>query len=388
MALTLLKKHGSFLALLQLTMLAYAVMYAPQPLLSRIQTLYPTYSDANIALVMTLVLIPLAIAPLIYGAFLHSFDTKVLLQVCVIILGISCFGIYFTSAFGLLLFFRIVQGLVIPAVLTCIMAHISAKFQDTELQKALALYIAVNILGGLVGRVGSGAIATLVGWKIVFLLLAVSFMVMFLPLNKLQKTPHAAFAHVDMTEFKDILRTPGVKNLLFIDCIGFFSFAALATYMPFIMSQIGDGISEWRISLVYIGYGIGILIALASRRISHTLGGDIRTIRIGFSIYMCAMALFLTQQIWCFFLGMFLVCTGQFLEHSISPGLINRMSDKDKGAVNGLYLSVYYAGGSMGSYLPGFVYELWGWNIFIGVLSFILVGGLLATLGLERHVPR
>ena len=85
---------------------------------------------------------------------------------------------------------------------------------------------------------------------------------------------------------------------------------------------------------------------------------------------------------------MCLICTGQFMEHSISPGLINRMAPQDKGAVNGLYLSCYYMGGALGSYLPGLIYTAWGWTAFILFLMASLLLSVAATLGLERHTPK
>ncbi len=382
---TILTKE--FLTLLAVTLLTFSVMYAPQPLLYTIQKTYPEHTDATIALLMTVILIPLGIAPLIYGFFLSSLDTKHVLRACVALLCASCFGIYFTSSFSAFLFFRLIHGLVIPAILTCIMAHISAKFQGTHLQNALAIYIAVTILGGLTGRMLSGGVATLWGWKMVFITLAILFFILLIPIAQLKKRSQNAFKPIKYTEFYQILCTKGIKRILFIDGCGFFVFVALSTYLPFFLNQISDNMTEWRISLVYLGYGIGIFIALCSHKISNAVGSRVRAIRLGMGIYLCAMALlFLPNPIYTF-LAMFMVCTGQFMEHSISPGLVNRMSDRDKGAVNGLYLSVYYMGGAIGSYFPGFIYAQWGWNVLIISLSVALVAVLIATVGLDKHAP-
>ncbi len=377
-----------FLTLLAVTLFTFSVMYAPQPLLYTIQKIYPEYSDATIALLMTVILIPLGIAPLIYGFFLSSLDTKLVLQCCVGLLCISCLGLYITSSFNVILFFRLIHGLAIPAILTCIMAHIAARFQGTLLQNALATYIAVTISGGLVGRILGGGIATLWGWKVVFIVLAGVALCLLFPISKLKKRSKKAFIPIKFDEFYQILQTPGIKKLLFIDGGGFFVFVALATYLPFFLNQISDNMTEWRVSLVYLGYGVGVLIALYAHKISVMVGSMVGTIRLGIGIYLCAMCLFFIPDPRFTFLAMFLVCTGQFMEHSISPGLVNRMSDRDKSAVNGLYLSIYYMGGALGSYFPGFIYETWGWNVLIILLSLILVGVLYATKGLNQYTPK
>jgi len=47
------------------------------------------------------------------------------------------------------------------------------------------------------------------------------------------------------------------------------------------------------------------------------------------------------------------------------------------GVVNGLYVSCYYAGGALGAWLMGYVYELFGWTTFVVVLSCIGMTGAL-----------
>ncbi len=387
MSLYTSKAGREFLTLLGVALLTLAVMYAPQPLLSTVQKNFPHYSDATIALVMTFVLLPLGIAPLIYGSFLSSLSTKTVLQVCVFTLGLSCIGMYFFTSFPALLACRLVHGLVSPAVLTCIMAHISAKFKNTLLQQAMAIYIGTTIIGGLVGRIGSGAVATIWDWQTPFLVLALTFFAMLIPLKRLRKRAKAKISHIKFSEFGCILRTPGMKRLLYIDGCGFFCFVALATYLPFFLTSIDESSSEWRISLMYLGYGIGVLVAFTSRALSAFVGSRVKTIRLGIVIYMSAMGLFLIHNPIFTFFAMFLVCAGQFMEHSISPGLINRISVHDKGAVNGIYLSVYYMGGALGSYFPGLIYTAFGWDVLIMCICMALVTVLAATLGLEKHTP-
>lgn len=381
-------KNRGYLTLLYVTALTFATLYAPQPLLSSIQAQYPGHSDATIALLMTVALVPLSFAPLIYGTFLSSLDTRRVLLVCIFFMAVGGLGLFFSSSFLALTTFRLMQGLVIPAVLTCLMAHISAKFHGTELQRALAIYIGSTIFGGLLGRTMAGCIATLFGWRSVFLVISIALIMALGPLWKLESRPQSGFARIRLREFAAILRTPGIPNLLLIDACGFFVFAAVANYLPFRLSEMGAGISEWRISLMYLGYGIGVLMAFGSRRIIAFMGGEVRAIAFGIGVYLCSLAGFLLESQAAIFMTMCMVCLGQFMAHSISPGLINRMATMDKGAVNGLYLSIYYLGGASGSYMPGLIYGQWGWTAFMGFLAVVLLVALLAIWGLERVTPQ
>nr|NIQ95663.1 MFS transporter [Desulfuromonadales bacterium]NIR33249.1 MFS transporter [Desulfuromonadales bacterium]NIS41849.1 MFS transporter [Desulfuromonadales bacterium] len=58
-----------------------------------------------------------------------------------------------------------------------------------------------------------------------------------------------------------------------------------------------------------------------------------------------------------------------------------------RGLVNGLYVASYYAGGMVGSYLPGFAYQHFGWAGLVVVLEALVVCGflLIATLSWNRQ---
>ncbi len=374
--------------LLLAAILTLATMYLPQPLLSSIQKSFPAYSDAHIALLMTVIFVPLSIAPLLYGVFLSSFSTKRILLCSVSLLFLSALGLYFSQNFTLILSCRLIQGLVVPAMLTSLMAHLSAQYQGSTLQQIMAIYIAATILGGLIGRIFSGIIASAFTWQTSSLALAVALAILLLLLTTLQDYSQNTFTKFTMAEFHQILHTKGIKRLLFIESMCFFVFVALATYLPFFLTQIDKNISEWRIGLMYLGYGMGIIIALQSRNIIQAVGGSVRSIRLGVCVFVLSLMLFLIPNTYCIFVAMFVLCAGQFLEHSITPGLVNRICPYNKSAVNGLYLSIYYLGGALGSYLPGFIYEAYGWTTFIACLGCLLVAALIASLGLEKHTPQ
>ncbi|MDR1615018.1 MAG: MFS transporter, partial [Campylobacteraceae bacterium] len=51
---------------------------------------------------------------------------------------------------------------------------------------------------------------------------------------------------------------------------------------------------------------------------------------------------------------------------------------------NGLYLSFYYAGGTLGSFLPGFFYQYFGWHIFLAFLGLMLLCGTVFLIFLKN----
>jgi MFS transporter, YNFM family, putative membrane transport protein len=58
------------------------------------------------------------------------------------------------------------------------------------------------------------------------------------------------------------------------------------------------------------------------------------------------------------------------------------LAKEAKGSASSLYLFFYYAGGSMGSYFLGFVWEYFGWYAIVIVTSLLLLVGLKITFGM------
>ena len=72
---------------------------------------------------------------------------------------------------------------------------------------------------------------------------------------------------------------------------------------------------------------------------------------------------------------MFFLAAGFFLIHALLSGLANHLAREHKGVVNGLYVSVYYFSGALGSRLPGYLYEGLAWQGMIAVFGLLLVLG-------------
>jgi len=86
------------------------------------------------------------------------------------------------------------------------------------------------------------------------------------------------------------------------------------------------------------------------------------------------------------YVAMLVFATGMFTLHSVLSAFLNHLETERKGLVNGLYVSAYYAGGAVGSYFPGLLYQKIGWSAFI-LLLLVLLGALIALSLMLRHAP-
>jgi YNFM family putative membrane transporter len=94
---------------------------------------------------------------------------------------------------------------------------------------------------------------------------------------------------------------------------------------------------------------------------------------VGMLIYIVGLQIFHVRSFTVMFLSMFVFCLGMFMVHALAAGYINKLAGERKRITNGLYLSFYYAGGTLGTFLPGIFYHHWGWHAFVAVLTFVLL---------------
>lgn len=351
------------------TILALSALYAPQPLLPTLSSAFGVSREAAAALT-TVTFIPLAVAPLLYGYLLESISATRLLKLTVPLLAITELLFAATASFPLLLVIRLVQGLLIPAILTALMTYISQHSSSESIQRSMSIYIAATIIGGFVGRAISGLIANLFGWQYSFIVLAISLLAGFLLLYRLPESTSLKLTRPSPQILQQILRKPAFLPLyLTVFCL-FLVFAAVMNYLPFRLTELSAQADEWRIGLMYSGYTMGIVTSLGAPAACRWLGGEARAIQLGLLAFAAILIGLATNQIWLLFCVMFLFCAAMFLVHSTASGLINRLAGSDnRGLTNGLYVAFYYSGGAIGSFAPGLIYRAFGWNGFLLLLA-------------------
>ena len=374
----------TMLALLYIVICTLGILYAPQPLLNVIGKEFGT-DKTTTALAVTCGMFPLAVAPLLYGPLVSMLPARMLLLVTTILLAVTGAGLYLTDSFTLLLGLRVVQGMLVPIVMTAIMAHISRQCQGTELQRALAVYIGCTVLGGFLGRAGSGALSSLTDWRTALLIMAALPLLALPALFRMSGERGAGGRWHPFREYVAGLRDPGVGSLVLVEAMMFFVFGGISNFLPFRMADLGQGDVEFVLGLMYTGYLLGVFVAFNSRRLTTLFGGPIRLILAGLACYLPMLLLMAVPSSLALFVGVSVTCLGQFAAHSNIPGLVNRLSTLDKGMINGLYLTCYYSGGSLGPWLTGYVFHGYGWDACLMLFAAMIMVAMILVWRLNRR---
>ncbi|MBC7196947.1 MAG: MFS transporter, partial [Deferribacterales bacterium] len=288
----------------------------------------------------------------------------------------------FAVSFYQILGIRLFQGVLIPAILTSLMTYVSKLSNAENIQRVMSIYIASTIVGGFAGRAISGLISYVFNWRISFLFLGVCLIILVFFVKSLEKDVTLS---VTRPKFSDILVVLEDKKFLvvFISIfLSFFCFAGLLNYLPDHLSKLSSKSNELKTGLAYSGYLMGVVVSLLSVKVIALLGYR-KSLILGSTVYIMALLLFQMDNLLWIYINMFIFCGGMFMLHSVGSGFVNKSADKNKGIVNGMYVSFYYFGGIIGSYLPGLIYEKYGWSSFLMLLS--SMAGVILLLNLFAH---
>ncbi|BDB64316.1 MFS transporter [Helicobacter cinaedi] len=357
-------------SVIYIAIITLSSIYIPQPILPLLALEFGTTAQ-NASAITSITLLPMAFAPLFYGYFLENHQPKLILSLSLFVAGIFQILLAWCQSLETFLLLRFIQSLFFPAILTTLLT-ILTRSQSGSLQFNVSIYIASTIAGGLIGRMGGAYLTELFSWQICFILLGVS-----LTLGGIFSLSWIANQASKLTQFtfSQILPLLGNKTSLVVlgsVFVMFFSFQAVLNTLPFYAKEMFPHISQNELGRLYLGYSIGIVVSLLANPIIKLCGGREKTIFLSLNLFAIGLCVFLLHSLMWIYVGMFVMCFGSFIAHSVLNALNNSLNPKYKAASSGLYLSFYYTGGTLGSYLSSFVFELFGWQMLIISLAITL----------------
>lgn len=353
------------------TVIGFAILYTTQPLLPLLAEEWQRPID-DLAILTTVTMIPLALAPLLYGYILEHISTKHLLVAGLGALCLAQFALALGPGYPLFLALRALQGLMLPAVFTALMTYSSAAGGQERTRRNITVYIAATIFGGFSGRALSGLLTDLFDWQSAFLFWAVGGLLATWLATRLASDPRLRLGKIRPAEIRALARRPVYAEGLASAFLLFFVFAAVLNFLPFHMRDNDPAITESGIALVYTGYLVGVLVSLVSLRLVRWCGGERNTLVAGSLVYLLGTAAFALPGNLFAYATMLVFAAGMFTLHSVLSAFLNHLETERKGLINGLYVSAYYSGGALGSYFPGLLYQRFGWTVFVVFLLILL----------------
>jgi len=353
------------------TVIAFSTLYIPQPMLPLLADRFGV-SAGEAGLLMTLAMLPLAVAPVLYGYFLQAIPARLMLQIALSLLALNQACFYFADAFWHLLVLRLLQGLLLPAIFTALMTYCASMVASASVRRAMGFYIGATILGGFLGRLLGGVFASSFDWRIAFVVMGVMQLLPLLLLTRVDADADINFARLDRGSVSRVLSNRSYRFMFLSLASVFFVFSGILNIIPFHLQDIEPGSTPLLVSMLYLGYLIGAPMSFFSESISRWLGDERKGLLLGLVIHAFGLVMMLFVALQGLILAMFFLAAGFFLMHALLSGLANHLAREHKGVVNGLYVSIYYFSGALGSWLPGYLYEGIGWHGMIVIFTLIL----------------
>lgn len=364
----------------------FIAMYLPQPILPVLADEFGVVPSIA-SLTISALVASLAGASLIIGPLSDRWGRKIVIQGCAFLLVIPSLLCAAAPSIGLLLLFRFLQGFLLPGLTAVSVAYIAEEFPPERVSTLVGGYIAATVAGGLLSRILSGAVTEVFSWRLAFLLSAVLILIMGLLLARLPSSRHFTASAQLKDAYKGMLEHLTNVRLIGGFLVGFalfFAFLAVFTYLPFYLVGPPFSFSPLQIGLVYVVYAAGIVSSPLAGVIAQRLGRP-WVMRIGLGIVIVANLLTLVPATVWLVGALLLICFGNFTAQGVATSYVATQATHDRGGATALYLFAYYVGGSLGAFLPGLLWPVYGWSGVLGLTVLALLAGLAAAVFLCRE---
>ncbi|HLN58889.1 MAG TPA: MFS transporter [Thermoanaerobaculia bacterium] len=370
------------------TVAVYADLYITQPILPLLSKEYHV-APATAGLTISVVVLMIAVVSSAYGSLSDAVGRKAVMVASCFLLAIPTLLCALASSFRMLLVFRALQGFLMPGVTAVAVAYIGDSFSEADLGPRVGGWIAASVAGGLTGRVLSGLLAAGTNWRAPFLFFGLVTLVgaaaiarglpagQGLPGLRLGSAYRGMFVH-----FRN-------RRLIGAFVIGggvFFAFIGVFTYLPYYLTGPPFRLSTALVSSVYLVYIAGVFTSVVSGKLSGRVGRR-GLMAAGLAIAGVGILGTLVHSLPAIVVSLVVLCVGMFAVQSTAPAFVNANAAGAKGAAGALYVTFYYLGASVGSFLPGYAWQAWGWPGVAGSCLAALAVGLAADWLLCARTP-
>lgn len=368
-------------------------IYFNQPLLADMARTFHTTPD-HVGLVATATQVGYALGLLCFVPLGDVLERRALMM-----------RMYAGVSIALLLvaFARNLPWLIAASVLTGVMAavtHIVLPLapdlvDDSQRGKAIGIVMTGLLLGILLARTFAGWISKIHGWQLVFILAAV-INASFVPLlwKKMPRLPpkHNLRYSEAMLSLWELFRTqPLLRESCTIGALAFASFSCFWTTLVFLLAShyhLGAGVAG---TFGVVGAAGALIAPVAGRKSDKhgprwvlTLG--IVTLSASYLLIGGGELLHLPLAVHLAILvaGVIVLDTGAQMTQVANQTRIFGLVPDARSRLNTVYMTIYFAGAALGSWLSSLVWPRWQWNgVCLLALGFMACAALRHATGLK-----
>jgi predicted MFS family arabinose efflux permease len=263
-----------------------------------------------------------------------------------------------------LVFWRFLQGLFTPGVFAVTIAYVNDEWPRGHAASAVGAYVSGTILGGFTGRIAGGFIAEYLGWRWIFLILGGAVAVIAAVLARgLPRETHFSRADGDSELLRSAwghLSNPKLLAAYFCGFCVLCTQVALFTYVTFYLAAPPFHLSPGQLGGIFCVYLVGAAVTpFAGKGVDRY--GHRAAILIASLLGASGALVALIPELSWILVGLTLCSTGVFIANSAAVAFVGKVAEHARALAVGLYVTFYYAGASLGSTGPAWLWRAYGW---------------------------
>jgi len=355
-------------------------LYSPQALLPSLAAEF-SVSASVISATMTAGTLAVALTAPFSGAAADVLGRKRVITAAMAVLAIPTLMIAMAPDVQSLIVWRFIQGLALPSIFAVIIAYIGDEWPAGEVAGMAGIYTSGASLGGFSGRFVTGVLADLIGWRGAHVVLALITIVaagavaLLLPRER-----HFVRSASLAASLKQMLRHLRNPQLLATYAVGFgtlFNFIATFTYINFVLAAPPFSFSATLLGSVFLVYLLGAAVTPMTGRVIHRLGR--RPFMVGnCAVWICGILLTLLPSLVAIIAGLAICAVCGLISQAVSTGYVTLTAKEGRSSAVGLYVTIFYTGGSFGAFLTGLAWEKAGWPACVALVCAMI--GVIAAV--------
>lgn len=366
------------IALFAAGMATFSLLYATQALLPALVDAFAV-SPSQASLTVSVATGALALAVLPLATLSEAVGRRRTMIAALVIATAVGLVIPWAPSFGALLALRALQGAALAGLPATAMAYLGEEMSPRALAGAMGLYIAGNSLGGMSGRLLSGLVADVAGWRVGMLadaLLALGctvVVVVLLPRSRRFRAEALAWRPL-LGGVLAALADPGLRALYAVAALLMGCFVGVYNFLGFRLAAPPYAVAPALVALVFTAYAVGSISSPVAGRLVGRWGRP-AVLASSIGLTGAGLALTLAGPLPLVLAGLVVLTAGFFAAHATASGWVAaRAGGRARAQASALYLLAYYGGSSLGGWLAGPAFTAAGW----GGLT-VLVGAFLAV---------
>ncbi|GAA2937197.1 MFS transporter [Kitasatospora cinereorecta] len=355
----------------------FALLYSTQALLPAVSASFgATAGQASWTVSAATGALALCVLPL--SALSERFGRRQMMTASLTVAVLIGLLVPFAPSLGWLIALRAVQGAALAGLPASAMAYLAEEVRPKALVAAIGLFVAGNSVGGMSGRILTGWVAQLWGWRMALgavglLALACAVVFHFMIPRARNFTPGSlnpkALAKTVATHLSD----PLLRRLYAIGALFMTVFGAVYTVIGYRLVEAPFNLPQGVVGSIFLVYLVGTVSSAAAGRLVARLGRR-GALYLAVSTTAAGLLLSLSGRLAVVLLGLVLITAGFFAGHAVASSSVSRTATTGRAQASALYQSAYYLGSSVGGTLGAVAFHTGGWAGTVAL-------GLLAVLG-------